>query len=59
MSPEITASVTEERIKDRASAGDMTFLEQLIYASTFKSSVSLIFWVFCNPAHKITGNPTQ
>lgn len=59
MSPEITASVTEERIKDRASAGDMTFLEQLIYASTFKSSVSLIFWVFRNPAHKITGNPTQ
>lgn len=42
-SPEIIASVKEERIKDKASTGDRTFLEQLIYASTFKSSTSLIF----------------
>lgn len=58
-SPEIIASVKEERIKDKASTGDMTFLEQLIYASTFKSSTSLIFLAFCNLGHKTTYNPTR
>lgn len=40
MSPENTESATEERIKDGAATGDMTFLEQLI--SNFRSFGSLI-----------------
>lgn len=40
MSLENTESVTEERIKDRASTGDMTFLEQL--TSNSKSFGSLM-----------------